>query len=184
MKLTHFLSRNLPRLTLTAAFFAFSLFAQAQNYLALYDDNTYNIIDQTTVNDMLVAQKRTNTFPLLVFKINNAGVAVSSQMKANGAGTRRASSQASAKPGLKSTTADNKSFDILCNCNDDFYVRGSANAKENDCETTCSNMSKAVARDMPSLVRFFHNEGIEIGDEKGDEKDKEKAKSKAEKGSK
>lgn len=171
------------RFALTAALTCTAFFAQAQKYVAIYEDDTYTIIDQKAVDEMLVAQKRTKVLPVIVFNIaNDAAVSTSSQAKANGAGTRQATSQASTKPGLKNASAQGSSLDVLCDCKENFYVRGAANSKDSNCKEACAAVAAILKDDMPQIISFFQKEGIEI-DYDGKTK-KEKAKSKAPKASK
>lgn len=171
------------RFALTAALSCTAFFAQAQKYVAIYENDTYTIIDQKEVDEMLVAQKRTKALPVLVFNIkNDAAVSSTSQAKANGAGTRVASSQASIKPGLKNASAQDPSFDVLCDCKDNFYARGTVNSKESTCKDACANVAAILSEDMPEIIAFFQKEGIEI-DYNGKIK-KQKAKSQAPKAKK
>lgn len=171
------------RFALTAALTCTAFFAQAQKYVAIYENDTYTIIDQKEVDEMLVAQKRTKALPVLVFNIkNDAAVSSTSQAKANGAGTRLATTQASIKPGLKNASAQDPSFELLCDCKDNFYVRGTVNSKESNCKDACANVAAILSEDMPQIIASFQKEGIEI--DYDSKKNKEKAKSKAPKASK
>jgi hypothetical protein len=171
------------RFALTATLICSAFFAQAQKYVAIYENDTYTIIDQKEVDEMLVTQKRTKALPVIVFNIeNDAAVNSTSQAKANGAGTRQATTQASTKPGLKNASAQDPSFELLCDCKENFYVRGAANSKDSNCKEACANVAAILKDDMPQIITFFQKEGIEI-DYDGKTK-KEKAKSKAPKASK
>ena len=174
-------TNKIVRFALTAALTCTAFFAQAQNYVALYEDNTYKVIDQPSLDELLIVKKHDKALPVVVFEISNkVSNSTTARPAGNGAGTRLAGSQASIKPGLKSTTTN--TFDMLCDCSGNFYARAVANTKDTDCKTNCKNTQAAIDKEIDDLRAFFLKDGIEI--DYDSKKDKEKAKSKAPKASK